>query len=65
MFGVYLRRPCIFLKPLLPFAHDGRVIVGVDEICMVGQPAHAEDGDHATKHLHYLKIVKMKLEDDE
>ena len=32
---------------------------------MVGQPAHAEDGDHATKHLHYLKIVKMKLEDDE
>ena len=54
-----------FLKPLLPFAHDGRVIVGVDEICMVWQPAHAEDGDHATKHLHYLKIVKMKLEDDE
>ena len=54
-----------FLKPLLPFAHDGRVIVGVDEICMVGQPAHAEDGDHATKHLHYLKIVNMKLEGGE
>ena len=50
---------------LLPFAHDGRVIVGVDEICMVGQPAHAEDSDHATKHLHYLKIVNMKLEGSE
>jgi len=24
---------------------------------MVGQPAHAEDGDHATKHLHYLLFV--------
>ena len=39
----------------VPFGHDGWVIVGVDEICMIGKPTHAEDGDHATKHLHNLK----------
>ena len=66
VWGVPGETMCAFFEAiLLPFAHDGRVIVGVDEICMVGQPAHAEDGDHATKHLHYLKIVNMKLEGGE
>ena len=41
-------------KESVPFGHDSRVIVGVDEICMVGKPTHAEDGDHAAKHLHNL-----------
>ena len=43
------------MKKSVPFGHDSRVIVGVDEICMVGKPAHAKDGDHATKHLDNLK----------
>ena len=41
-------------KESVPFGHDSRVIVGVDEICMVGKPTNAEDGDYAAKHLHNL-----------
>ena len=46
---------CYHEKERIPFGHDSRVIVGVDEICMVGKPTHTEDGDHAAKHLHNLK----------
>ena len=47
--------PGYHVNRTVPFGHDGWVVVGVDEICMVGKPTHAEDGDHATKHLHDLK----------
>ena len=38
-----------------PLGHDGWVVVGVYEVGVVGQPAHAEDGRHQPKHLHYLQ----------
>ncbi len=32
-----------------------RLVVGKDEVDMVGQPAHHEDADHHTKHHHHLQ----------
>ena len=31
------------------------MVVGVDEVDMVGQPAHHKDADHHAKHHHHLK----------
>ena len=39
----------------IPFGHDSWIIVGVDEICVVREPADAKDGNHTTKHFHNLK----------
>ena len=33
---------------------DGGVVVGVDEVDVVGGPAHHEDGDNYSEHLHQL-----------
>ena len=34
------------------------VVVGIEEMGMVGQPAHGEDQDDHQKHLHHLKTCK-------
>ena len=39
---------------LLPSGHDGRVVVGVDEVGVVGKPTDCKGPAHHTKHLHYL-----------
>ena len=44
-----------------PFPHDAWVKVGVDEVGVVGKPTHAEDGDHKSKHLHYLKNLDLNV----
>ena len=33
---------------------DGGVVVGVDEVDVIGGPAHHEDAHHHSKHLHQL-----------
>ena len=37
-------------------AADLDVVVGVDEVHVVGQPAHREDDHHHDEHLHHLRI---------
>ena len=41
-------------------AADLGVVVGVDEVHVVRQPAHREDDHHHHEHLHHLRIRKMK-----
>ena len=36
---------------------DGGVEVGDDEVGVVGQPAHQEDGHHSHHHLHHLGFI--------
>ena len=42
--------------------HDGRLVVGVDEVDVVGEPAHSEDGDDHDKHLDDLPLVLPALD---
>ena len=41
-------------------ASDLGVMVRVDEVHVVRQPAHREDDHHHHEHLHHLRIRKMK-----
>ena len=38
----------------VPGLHDVGVVEGVDEVHVVGKPAHSKQGDHNTKHFHNL-----------
>ena len=40
---------------------DAVVVVGVDEVDVVGQPAHAEDRHDDEEHLHHLGKKKIRL----
>ena len=38
------------------------VMVGVEEVSMVGEPAYPKDNHHSDEHLHQLKEVKCKIQ---
>ena len=42
--------------------HDLRVVVGVDEVDVVGEPADAEHGDDNHKHLDNLPLIFPTLD---
>ena len=42
--------------------HDGRLVVGVDEVDVVGEPAHSEHEDDHDKHLDDLPLVLPALD---
>ena len=42
--------------------HDGRLVVGVDEVDVVGEPADPEHGDDHDKHLNDLPLVLPTLD---
>lgn len=41
--------------------HDGGLVVGVDEVDVVGEPADPEDRDDDHKHLNYFPLVLPAL----
>ena len=43
----------------VPGPHDGRVVEGVHEVDMVGQPAHTKYYCHSSKHFHDLKTQSL------
>ena len=42
--------------------HDGGLMVGVEEVDVVGEPANAEYRDDDNKHLDYLPLVLPALD---
>jgi hypothetical protein len=40
----------------VPGPHDGRVVEGVHEVDVVGQPTHSKYKGYSTKHFHNLEI---------
>ena len=44
------------------FLHDGGVEVAVDEVHVVGEPAHGEDGDDHTEHPDHLRSKDVPLD---
>ena len=50
---------CDWVKSIIMIIDGYHMVVGVEEVCMIGKPAEAKHNQHNDEHLGQLKMCNM------